>query len=78
MSEKEYSIQNINIEECINNSFKEFIKENQIIFPNFSNKILEKWNFEEYLEKNSIIPFDLSKNPAFIDSISDISSIKIN
>ena len=78
MSEKEYSLHNINIEECINNSFTEFINENQIKFPNLSNKILEKWNFEEYLEKNNIIPFDLSKNPAFIDSIPDISSIKPN
>ena len=78
MCEKEYSFQNINIEECINKSFTEFVNENQIEFPNLSNKILEKWNFEEYLEKNNILPNDLSANPALIESIPDISTIKPN
>ena len=78
MCEKEYSFQNINIEECINKSFTEFVNENQIEFPNLSNKILEKWNFEEYLEKNNILPNDLSTNPALIESIPDISTIKPN
>ncbi len=78
MSEKEYSFQNINIEECITNSFTEFINENQITYPNLSNKALQQWNFEEYLEKQSILPLDLAKNPAIIDSIPDLSSIKIN
>ena len=67
MCEKEYSFQNINIEECINKSFTEFVNENQIEFPNLSNKILEKWNFEEYLEKNNILPNDLSANPALMN-----------
>ena len=78
MSEKEYSFQNINIEECITNSFTEFINENQITYPNLSNKVLQQWNFEEYLEKQSILPLDLVKNPAIIDSIPDLSSIKMN
>ena len=78
MCEKEYSFQNINIEECINKSFTEFVNENQIEFPNLSNKILEKWKFEEYLEKNNILPNDLSTNPALIESIPDISTIKLN
>ena len=78
MSEKEYSFKNINIEECITNSFTEFINENQITYPNLSNKALQQWNFEEYLEKQSILPLDLAKNPAIIDSIPDLSSIKIN
>lgn len=78
MVEKEYSFQNIKIEECINNSFKEFINENHIKYPNLSNKLLEKWNFEEYLDKNNILPLDLSKSPALIDLIPDISSIKPN
>jgi len=78
MSEKEYSFQHINIEECITNSFTEFINENQITYPNLSNKALQQWNFEEYLEKQSILPLDLAKNPAIIDSIPDLSSIKIN
>jgi hypothetical protein len=78
MCEKEYSFQNINIEECINKSFTEFVNENQIEFPNLSNKILEKLNFEEYLEKNNILPNDLSANPALIESIPDISTIKPN
>ena len=78
MSEKEYSFQNINIEESITNSFNEFINENNIIYPNLSNKTLQQWNFEEYLEKNGILPLDLTKTPAIIESIPDLSSIKIN
>ena len=68
----------INIEDCISKSFNEFIDENQIKYPNLSNKLLEKWNFEEYLEKNNIFPSDLSKNSAIIDSIPDLSTINMN
>ena len=78
MSEKEYSFKNLNIEECITDSFNEFIKENQINYPNLTNSALQKWNLEEYLEKKSILPLDISKNPAFIDSIPDLSTIKID
>ena len=78
MSEKEYSFQNLNIEECITDSFNTFIKENQINYPNLTNNVLQKWNFEEYLEKKSILPLDISKNPAIIDSIPDLSTLKID
>ena len=40
MSEKEYSFQNLNIEECITDSFNTFIKENQINYPNLTNNVL--------------------------------------
>ena len=78
MSEKEYSFKNLNIEEIITESFNEFIKENQINYPNLTNSALQKWNLEEYLEKKSILPLDISKNPSFIDSIPDLSTIKID
>ena len=78
MSEKQYSFQNIKIEECINNSFNEFITENQITYPTLSNQILQNWNFEKYLEKNNILPLDLADKSAIIDSISDLSNIHSN
>jgi hypothetical protein len=76
MSQKEYSFQNLNIEECINKSFTEFMNENNIKFPNLTNKTLQNWNFEDFLEKNNILPLDLSQNSAIIDSIPDISTIQ--
>ena len=76
MSQKEYSFQNLNIEECINKSFTEFMNENNIKFPNLTNKTLQDWNFEDFLEKNNILPLDLSQNSAIIDSIPDISTIQ--
>ena len=78
MSEKQYSFQNIKIEECIKNSFNEFITENQITYPTLSNQILQNWNFEKYLEKNNILPLDLADKSAIIDSISDLSNIHSN
>ena len=78
MSEKQFSFQNINIQECINNSFNEFINANQIKYPNLSNKLLQQWNFEIYLDKNDILPLDISEFPAVIESIPDISIIKPN
>ena len=46
MSSTKYSFKNINIIECIENSFSEFVENNQIKYPSLSNKIMEKWNFE--------------------------------
>ena len=62
MSQKEYSFQNLNIEECINKSFTEFMNENNIKFPNLTNKALQNWNFEDYLEKNNILHLDIFTN----------------
>ena len=49
MSNKEYIFQNINITECIEKSFSEFLDENDIKYPSLSNKKMEKWNFDEYI-----------------------------
>ena len=73
MSTTKYNFQDINIEEIVQKSFTEFLNEKQIIFPNLNHSIMEKWNFEEYLSKNNILPIDLEKEPALIDLIPDIS-----
>ena len=73
MSEKEYSFQNMNIIECIEKSFSEFLADNQINYPFLSNKIIEKWNFQEYLDKNNFLPLNLEKEPALIELIPNIS-----
>jgi len=73
MSNNQYTFQNINIIECIEKSFSEFLDENQIKYPSLSNKGMEKWNFEEYLAKNNIFPVNLENEPALIDVIPNIS-----
>ena len=40
MSSTQYSFQNINISECIENSFSEFLEDNKIKYPNLSNNAL--------------------------------------
>ena len=72
MSNTKYSFQNINIIECIEKSFSEFLENNQIKYPFLSNKNMEKWNFEEYLDKKNILPLDLKKEPALIDLVPNI------
>ena len=67
-----YTFQNMNIIECIENSFSEFIEENQIKYPLLSNKNMGNWNFEKYLDKKNILPLDLEKDPALIDLIPNI------
>ena len=74
----QYTFQNINIEECVQKSFNEFLYENQVKYPNLSNKLMEKWNFEEYLNKNNILPLELEKDPTLIDLIPNISNNKSN
>jgi hypothetical protein len=39
---------------------------------------MEKWNFEEYLSKNYILPMDLEKEPALIDLIPNLSNNESN
>jgi hypothetical protein len=39
---------------------------------------MEKWNFEEYLSKNNILPMDLEKEPALIDLIPNLSNNESN
>ena len=78
MSNSQFTFQNINIIECIEKSFSDFLNDNQIQYPNLSNKKLEEWKFEEYLEKNKILPMDLEKDPALIESIPNISNINQN
>ena len=78
MSNSQFTFQNINIIECIEKSFSDFLNDNQIQYPNLSNKKLEEWKFEEYLEKNKILPMDLEKAPALIESIPNISNINQN
>lgn len=73
MSESQYSFQNINIIENIEKSFSEFLIDKQIQYPNLSNKILEEWDFEKYLDKNNILPLNLENFPALIDSIPNLS-----
>ena len=72
MSSAKYSFQNINIIECIENSFSEFLENNQIKYPFLSNKNMEKWNFEEYLDKKNIFPLDLKQEAALIDLVPNI------
>ena len=72
MSSTKYTFQNINIVECVENSFEEFLKENQICDLCLTNKILEKWNFEDYLEKKNILPLNLDKESALISSIPNL------
>ena len=78
MTTTQYSFQNINIEELVQKSFNEFLEENQIKYPYLSNKLMKKWNFEEYLSKNNILPLDLEKEPTLIDLIPNISYNKSN
>ena len=59
MSDSQYSFQNINIIENIEKSFSEFLIDKQIQYPNLSNKKLEEWDFEKYLDKNNILPLNL-------------------
>ena len=78
VSNKQYNFQNINISKCIEKSFFEFLDENQIKYPSLSYKEMEKWNFEEYLDKNNILPLDLEKEPAIINFFPNISILKQN
>ena len=78
MSDSQYSFQNINIIENIEKSFSEFLIDKQIQYPNLSNKKLEEWDFEKYLDKNNILPLNLEKFPALIDSIPNLSNVKEN
>ena len=73
MSEKNYCFQNVNIIECIEKSFSVFLEENQISFPFLSHEKLDKWDFQEYLNKNNILPLDLEKAPNLIELIPNIS-----
>ena len=77
MSCSKYKFQNINIIEYIENSFYEFLEENQIKYPFLSNQFMEKWNFEEYLDKKSILPSELEKCPFLIDLIPNLEISKI-
>ena len=77
MSSTKYSFQNINISECIENSFSEFLEDNKIKYPNLSNNVLEKWNYEEYLDKKNILPLNLEKEPAIIDLIPKLDEKKV-
>jgi predicted HNH restriction endonuclease len=76
MSDSQYSFQIINLIENIEKSFSEFLFEKQIEYPNLSNKKLEEWDFENYLDKNKILPLNLEKFPALIDSIPNLSNVK--
>lgn len=75
---QKYNIQNINVSKCIEKSFSEFLDENQIKYPSLSYKEMEKWHFEEYLDKNNILPLDLKKEPTIIDFFPNISILKHN
>ena len=74
MTDIQYNFNNIIIDECVEDSFNEFLNDNEIQYPNLSNKKLEKWKFEEYLDKKKILPLNLEKEPGIIDLIPNLSN----
>ena len=73
----QFSFQGINIEEVVQKSFTDYLNDKQIKFPNLNNSLLEKWDFEEYLNKNNILPMDLEKETDLIDLIPNISNANL-
>ena len=74
----QYTFLDMNIPDCIEKSFTEFLDEKKIKYPNLSNNAMEEWKFEDYLSKNKILPPKLEEECAIIEKIPNISDIKPN